>query len=199
MSSVVTIRNAPRPPRLGSVSGRRAASRRISTRRHGRRRSSCSSPGFRSVRRALGAREILPMLDGHPGLRPIALLEEMERRHPDHDWGRLRRSLERRVRAWRAEHGADREGIFGQDHVPGQQGLSDFTDMGGARNGSASQRVECERRGSRRQHRRASANPRAGSPELAGSEEPPKFRDKTPRSSAHRLWQPVLPSNHIIR
>jgi hypothetical protein len=74
--------------------------------------------------------EIRPMLEGHPGLRPIALLEEMECRHPDHDWGRLRRSLERRVRAWRAEHGADREVIFRQDHVPGQQGLSDFTDMG---------------------------------------------------------------------
>ena len=59
----------------------------------------------------LWEREILPMLDGHPGLRPIALLEEMERRHPDHDWGRLRRSLERRVRAWRAEHGANREVI----------------------------------------------------------------------------------------
>lgn len=73
--------------------------------------------------------EIRPMLEGHPGLRPIALLEEMERRHPDHDWGRLRRSLERRVRAWRAEHGADREVIFRQDHAPGQQGLSDFTDM----------------------------------------------------------------------
>jgi hypothetical protein len=78
----------------------------------------------------LWEREILPMLEGHPGLRPIALLEEMERRHPDRDWGRLRRSLERRVRAWRAEHGADREVIFRQDHVPGQQGLSDFTDMG---------------------------------------------------------------------
>ena len=32
--------------------------------------------------------------------------------------------------AWRAEHGADREVIFRQDHIPGQQGLSDFTDMG---------------------------------------------------------------------
>ena len=74
--------------------------------------------------------EIRPMLEARPGLRPITLLEEMERRHPDHGWDRLRRSLERRVRAWRAEHGADREVIFRQDHVPGQQGLSDFTDMG---------------------------------------------------------------------
>ena len=72
------------------------------------------------------------MLEAHPGLRPVALLEEMQRRHPDHDWDRLRRSLERRVRAWRAEHGADREVIFRQDHVPGQQALSDFTDMADA-------------------------------------------------------------------
>ena len=74
--------------------------------------------------------EIRPMLEAQPGLRPVTLLEEMQRRHPDHDWDRLRRSLERRVRAWRAEHGADREVIFRQDHIPGQQGLSDFTDMG---------------------------------------------------------------------
>ena len=76
--------------------------------------------------------EIRPMLEAHPGLRPVGLLEEMQRRHPDHDWDRLRRSLERRVRAWRAEHGADREVIFRQDHVPGQQALSDFTDMADA-------------------------------------------------------------------
>jgi hypothetical protein len=52
--------------------------------------------------------EIRPLLETHPGLRPVAVLEEMQRRHPDHDWDRLRRSLERRVRAWRAQHGADR-------------------------------------------------------------------------------------------
>ena len=73
--------------------------------------------------------EIRPMLETQPGLRPITLVEEMQRRHPDQDWDKLRRSLERRVRAWRAEHGADRAVIFRQDHVPGQQGLSDFTDM----------------------------------------------------------------------
>jgi hypothetical protein len=53
----------------------------------------------------------------------------MQLRHPDHDWDRLRRTLERRVHAWRAEHEPEREVIFRQDHPPGQQGLSDFTDM----------------------------------------------------------------------
>src|ERR1700709_1401952 len=76
--------------------------------------------------------EIRPLLETYPGLRPVAVLEEMQRRHPDHDWDRLRRSLERRVPTWRSQHGADREVIFRQDHVPGQQALSDFTDMADA-------------------------------------------------------------------
>ncbi len=73
--------------------------------------------------------DILPLLASRSGVRPVTLLEEMRRRHPDRDWDRLRRTLERRVRAWCAEHGAEREVIFRQDHPPGQQGLSDFTDM----------------------------------------------------------------------
>jgi hypothetical protein len=75
--------------------------------------------------------DILPLLEGSPGLRPITLLEEMQRRHPDRDWGRLRRTLERRIRAWRGVHGPEREAIFRQAHPPGQQGLSDFTDLAG--------------------------------------------------------------------
>ena len=60
-------------------------------------------------------REMRPSLRRIPGLRPVVLLGvRMRLRHPDHDWDRLRRSLERRVRTWRAEHGADREVIFRQ-------------------------------------------------------------------------------------
>ena len=73
--------------------------------------------------------DILPLLASRPGVRPVTVLEHMQRRYPDRDWDRLRRTLERRVRAWCAEHGAEREVIFRQDHPPGQQGLSDFTDM----------------------------------------------------------------------
>lgn len=73
--------------------------------------------------------DILPLLASRPGLRPVTLLDEMQLRHPDHDWDRLRRTLERRVRTWRAQHGPACEVIFRQDHPPGQQGLSDFTDM----------------------------------------------------------------------
>jgi hypothetical protein len=73
--------------------------------------------------------DILPLLASRPGVRPVTVLEEMQRRHPDRDWDRLRRTLERRVRSWCAEHGPEREVIFRQDHPLGQQGLSDFTDM----------------------------------------------------------------------
>jgi hypothetical protein len=73
--------------------------------------------------------EIVPMLQAAPGLRPVAIFEEMMRRHPDLGEG-IRRTLERRIRAWRAVHGAEREVIFRQRHEPGRMGLSDFTAMG---------------------------------------------------------------------
>jgi transposase InsO family protein len=72
--------------------------------------------------------EIVPLLQAAPSLRPVALFEEIIRRHPDLGPG-IRRTLERRVRAWRALHGPEQEVIFRQVHEPGRMGLSDFTDM----------------------------------------------------------------------
>src|SRR5277367_7051792 len=50
--------------------------------------------------------EIVPMLKAAPGLRAVAVFEEMQRRHPALSAG-VRRTLERRIRSWRALHGAD--------------------------------------------------------------------------------------------
>jgi hypothetical protein len=72
--------------------------------------------------------EVVPMLEASPGLRPIAVFEELLRRHPELGAG-IRRTLERRIRQWRALHGPEREVMFRQTHAPGRQGLSDFTDM----------------------------------------------------------------------
>ena len=72
--------------------------------------------------------EVLPLLKSSPGLRPVAIFEELLRRHPDLSVG-IRRTLERRIRAWRVEHGPEQEVMFRQIHVPGKMGLSDFTDM----------------------------------------------------------------------
>ena len=68
------------------------------------------------------------MLKAAPDLRAVAIFEEMQRRHPGLAAG-ARRTLERRIRSWRAIHGADQEVIFRQVHEPGRMGLSDFTDM----------------------------------------------------------------------
>ena len=72
--------------------------------------------------------EVVPLLRASPGLRPVALFDEMRRRHPDLGAG-IRRTLERRIRSWRALHGPEQEVIFRQVHEPGRMGLSDFTDM----------------------------------------------------------------------
>lgn len=72
--------------------------------------------------------EVVPLLKEAPGLRPVAIFEEILRRHPELSSG-IRRTLERRIRSWRAQHGADQDVIFRQVHEPGRMGLSDFTDM----------------------------------------------------------------------
>ena len=61
--------------------------------------------------------EVVPMLKAAPGVRPIAIFEEILRRHPELGTG-IRRTLERRIRAWRAIHGEDQEVIFRQTHGP---------------------------------------------------------------------------------
>jgi hypothetical protein len=76
------------------------------------------------------AGEVLPLLEAMPALRPITVLEELERRHPDRDRARQRRTLERRIRGWKALHGPEREIVFRQAHPPGAQALSDFTEAG---------------------------------------------------------------------
>ena len=75
--------------------------------------------------------EVVEMLRAAPGIRVVAIFEELRRRHPELGTG-IRRTLERRVRAWRAEHGPEQEVIFRQTHAPGGLGLSDFTVMAAA-------------------------------------------------------------------
>ena len=73
--------------------------------------------------------EVVPILENSPGIRPVGVFEELMRRHPELDPG-IRRTLERRIRAWRAERGPEQEVIFRQKHEPGHRGFSDFTHMG---------------------------------------------------------------------
>src|SRR5712671_5106486 len=72
--------------------------------------------------------EIVPMLEAAPGLRAVAIFEEICRRDLGIAPG-VRRTLERRIAGWRALNGPNRDVIFRQEHPPGRMGLSDFTAM----------------------------------------------------------------------
>jgi hypothetical protein len=76
--------------------------------------------------------EIEPILKAAPGIRAIGVLDELRRRHPDLN-PNIRRTLERRITAWRAFNGPERDVIFRQEHEPGRLGLSDFTDTSALR------------------------------------------------------------------
>jgi transposase len=72
--------------------------------------------------------QVVPLLRGAPGLTAVTLLEELQRQYPGEYGDSVLRTLQRRVRRWRALEGAEREVFFAQEHEPGRQGLSDFTD-----------------------------------------------------------------------
>ena len=71
--------------------------------------------------------ELVPLLEAEPGLQGRTLFEELQRRHGDRFGEGILRTLQRRVRAWRAEHGSDKEIYFAQANPPGRLALSDFT------------------------------------------------------------------------
>jgi len=48
--------------------------------------------------------EAVPILKASPGIRTIGVLAELRRRHPDLN-PNIRRTLERRITAWRAQYG----------------------------------------------------------------------------------------------
>jgi transposase InsO family protein len=68
--------------------------------------------------------EIVPMLKAAPGIRAVAIFEELCRRDPGIALG-VRRTLERRIAGWRALNGPNRDVIFRQEHPPGRMGLSE--------------------------------------------------------------------------
>lgn len=71
--------------------------------------------------------EVVPLLQSDARLNAVTLLEELQRRYPGQWDSSVLRTLQRRIRLWRAKFGAEREVYFAQEHPPGRQGLSDFT------------------------------------------------------------------------
>lgn len=75
--------------------------------------------------------ELAPKLEVAPQLQAITLLEWLQEQHPGEYPDKLLRTMQRRVKDWRARFGPDKEVMFPQTHGPGLRGLSDFTVLKG--------------------------------------------------------------------
>ncbi len=62
--------------------------------------------------------ELVPMLEAHPDLKAVTLLEYLQRQYSEQYPDSIRRTLERRVKQWRATYGPEKEVIFRQIHEP---------------------------------------------------------------------------------
>ena len=71
--------------------------------------------------------ELKPLLIVQPQLRPITLWEYLQEKYPGQYGRSVLRTLQRRVRQWKATSGPPKEVMFAQQHQPGELGLSDFT------------------------------------------------------------------------
>ncbi|HHH28301.1 MAG TPA: IS21 family transposase [Polyangiaceae bacterium] len=67
------------------------------------------------------------MLTEAPELEAKTLFEALQTRHPERYHGGQLRTLQRRVKQWRAAKGPDKEVFFPQAHVPGEAMQTDFT------------------------------------------------------------------------
>ena len=76
--------------------------------------------------------EIMPLLRGNPRgkLQATVIFEWLQERHPGRFNASHLRTLQRRMRDWRALHGPDREVYFEQKHPPGREAQMDFTHCG---------------------------------------------------------------------
>jgi len=73
--------------------------------------------------------EVREQLEVSDGLEAKTLFEYLQRRYPGRFQDGQLRTLQRRVKYWRATEGPSREVFFVQEHVPGRLSASDFTHM----------------------------------------------------------------------
>jgi len=73
--------------------------------------------------------EVKSMLEINPGLEAKTLFEDLQRRSPGRFSDGQLRTLQRRIKIWRASEGPPKEVFFTQVHTPGQLSQSDFTSM----------------------------------------------------------------------
>jgi transposase InsO family protein len=76
---------------------------------------------------AIWESELVPLLEEEPGLTGLTLWEYLEDEHAGQFPYSVLRTLQRRVKHWKATQGPDKAVIFRQSVPAGQQGLSDFS------------------------------------------------------------------------
>ena len=81
---------------------------------------------------AIWSEAVLPLLQRDPesALQATTVLEWLEERYPGRFSPAQLRTLQRRLRDWRALHGPEQEVFFPQVHPPGREAQMDFTDAG---------------------------------------------------------------------
>lgn len=70
--------------------------------------------------------ELKELLQDNPGLQATTLLTELQRREPGRFSDGQLRTLQRKLKMWRAQEGPAKEVFFAQEHCPGELGASDF-------------------------------------------------------------------------
>jgi Mu transposase-like protein len=73
--------------------------------------------------------EVREQVATNPGLEAKTLMEALQRKYPGKFADGQVRTLQRRLKQWRATDGPEREVFFAQQHVAGRLGQSDFTRM----------------------------------------------------------------------
>ncbi|WP_051979796.1 IS21 family transposase [Edaphobacter aggregans] len=73
--------------------------------------------------------EVQELFRANPGLEAKTVFEYLQRQYPGRFQDGQLRTLQRRVKGWRATDGPAREVFFVQQHPPGRLGASDFTHM----------------------------------------------------------------------
>jgi hypothetical protein len=73
--------------------------------------------------------EVLELLRANAGLEVLTVFQYLQRLYPGRFQDGQLRTLQRRVKGWRATEGPAREVFFAQQHPPGRLGASDFTHM----------------------------------------------------------------------
>lgn len=70
---------------------------------------------------------VVPWLERNETISSIGIFDYLCEYHGDCFDPRARRTLERRIRAWRQLHGPEQDVVFLQTHAPGDLGIADFT------------------------------------------------------------------------